>query len=70
MLAKARHLVFFSLKVLECDRFLRLVPENIEDLIAVISLYRPGPMESIPKYIRNKHNPSKVPTNTTFERYS
>ena len=29
----------------------RLMPESIEDLIAVISLYRPGPMESIPKYI-------------------
>ncbi|MGN0660327.1 MAG: DNA polymerase III subunit alpha [Oscillospiraceae bacterium] len=32
----------------------RLVPENIEDLIAVISLYRPGPMKSIPTYIENR----------------
>lgn len=38
----------------------RLVPVDIEDLIAVISLYRPGPMESIPKYIENRHNPSEV----------
>jgi len=38
----------------------RLMPETIEDLIAVISLYRPGPMESIPKYISNRHNPSKI----------
>ena len=38
----------------------RLIPENIEDLIAVISLYRPGPMESIPKYIECKHNPAKI----------
>jgi DNA polymerase-3 subunit alpha len=38
----------------------KLVPESIEDLIAVISLYRPGPMDSIPKYIRNRHNPELV----------
>lgn len=37
-----------------------LMPETIEDLIAVISLYRPGPMDSIPKYISNRHNPTKV----------
>lgn len=37
-----------------------LEPESIEDLIAVISLYRPGPMESIPTYIRNRHNPELV----------
>ncbi len=35
-------------------------PEKIEDLIAIISLYRPGPMDSIPKYIENRHNPSKI----------
>ena len=39
---------------------MQLKPENIEDLIAVISLYRPGPMESIPRYIENRHNPAKV----------
>ncbi|MBQ8732255.1 MAG: DNA polymerase III subunit alpha [Oscillospiraceae bacterium] len=37
-----------------------LKPESIEDLIAVISLYRPGPMDSIPKYIENRHHPEKV----------
>ncbi len=35
-------------------------PERIEDLIAIISLYRPGPMDSIPKYIENRHNPHKI----------
>ncbi len=35
-------------------------PEKIEDLIAIISLYRPGPMDSIPKYIQNRHNPHKI----------
>jgi len=34
-----------------------LKPVNIEDLIAVISLYRPGPMDSIDTYIHNRHNP-------------
>ncbi len=38
----------------------QLCPENIEDLIAVISLYRPGPMDSIPRYIENRHNPQKI----------
>lgn len=35
-------------------------PETIEDLIAIISLYRPGPMDSIPKYIKNRHNPEGI----------
>lgn len=35
-------------------------PENFEDIIAAISLYRPGPMESIPRYIKGKHNPDSV----------
>lgn len=38
----------------------QLKPESVEDLIAVISLYRPGPMDSIPKYIENRHNPKKI----------
>ena len=35
-------------------------PENFEDIIAAISLYRPGPMESIPRYIQGKQNPQSV----------
>ena len=38
----------------------KLKPTNIEDLIALLSLYRPGPVKSIPKYIENKHNPDKI----------
>ena len=38
----------------------QLKPESVEDLIAVISLYRPGPMDSIPTYIENRHNPTKI----------
>lgn len=37
-----------------------LKPDSIEDLIAVISLYRPGPMKNIPTFIENRHNPSKI----------
>ncbi|MBE6047730.1 MAG: DNA polymerase III subunit alpha [Clostridium sp.] len=37
-----------------------LRPDNLEDIIAGISLYRPGPMAEIPKYIECKRNPEKV----------
>ena len=37
-----------------------LKSRSLEDIIAIISLYRPGPMESIPTYIANRHNPEKV----------
>ncbi len=39
---------------------MQLKPTSLEDLIAVISLYRPGPMDSIPEYIKNKHNPENI----------
>lgn len=39
---------------------MNLKPTSFEDLIAVISLYRPGPMDSIPKYIYNRHHPGAV----------
>jgi len=37
-----------------------LVPTNFEDIIAMISLYRPGPMELIPSYIKRKHGQEKI----------
>lgn len=37
-----------------------LSPNSLEDIIAGISLYRPGPMDSIPAYVANKNNPSLV----------
>ncbi|GAA0078995.1 DNA polymerase III subunit alpha [Clostridium sp. CTA-5] len=37
-----------------------LKPDSLEDIIAGISLYRPGPMSEIPKYIDGKRNPEKV----------
>ena len=35
-----------------------LKPDRLEDLIAGVSLYRPGPMDQIPRYIKAKNNPS------------
>ena len=35
-------------------------PQTIEDITAIIALYRPGPMDSIPKFIESKNNPEKI----------
>ncbi|PIQ92154.1 MAG: DNA polymerase III subunit alpha [Parcubacteria group bacterium CG11_big_fil_rev_8_21_14_0_20_39_22] len=37
-----------------------LKPSKIQDINAMVALYRPGPMESIPQYIERKHNPILV----------
>lgn len=42
------------------DTLRRVRPNNIEDLIAIISLYRPGPMENIPVYVQGKEDPASV----------
>ena len=35
-------------------------PSSIEDITAIVALYRPGPMDSIPRFVANKLDPSKV----------
>jgi len=51
----------FQLESGGMKKFMReLKPGNLEDIIAGISLYRPGPMKAIPDYIRNKNNPDKI----------
>ncbi len=51
----------FQLESPGMKRFMsNLKPSTFEDIIAGISLYRPGPMDSIPQYIANKHNPENV----------
>jgi DNA polymerase-3 subunit alpha len=49
---------------LESDGMRRLVvqlkPERFEHIMALIALYRPGPMEEIPKYIERKNDPAKI----------
>ena len=37
-----------------------LKPQSLEDIIAGISLYRPGPMDFIPKYLEGKNNPDNI----------
>ena len=37
-----------------------LRPQSIEDITAIVALYRPGPMQSIPRYIECKHHPEKA----------
>ena len=39
---------------------MELKPNSIDDIIVMISLYRPGPMDQIPRYIHNKNNPENV----------
>ena len=39
---------------------MNLMPERIDDIIAAIALYRPGPMDSIPTFIECRHHPEKV----------
>ncbi|MEG1963450.1 MAG: DNA polymerase III subunit alpha, partial [Clostridia bacterium] len=51
----------FQLESGGMKKFMReLMPKSLEDIIAGISLYRPGPMDSIPKYIESKNNPEKI----------
>lgn len=51
----------FQLESPGMKKFMReLKPENLEDVIAGISLFRPGPMDSIPKYIQYKNNPETM----------
>lgn len=51
----------FQLNGAGMTRYLKeLKPSTIHDINAMVALYRPGPMESIPEYIKRKHNPSLV----------
>ncbi len=51
----------FQLESAGMKSFMRdLKPSSLEDIIAGISLYRPGPMEFIPKYVRGKHSSSDI----------
>ena len=61
MLAKGETIGLFQLNGSGMTRFLKeLKPSSIHDINAMVALYRPGPMESIPQYIERKHDPSKV----------
>ncbi|RGX13705.1 DNA polymerase III subunit alpha [Paraclostridium sordellii] len=61
LLASGNTLGVFQLESAGMRSFMKqLKPDNFEDIVAGISLYRPGPMDSIPNYINNKNNPEHV----------
>lgn len=61
LLSSGNTLGVFQLESSGMRSFMKqLKPSNFEDIVAGISLYRPGPMDSIPTYIENKHNPDKI----------
>ena len=61
MLAHGETMGTFQLGGSGMTRWLKeLKPTTIDDIMAMVALYRPGPMESIPEYIRRKHNPESV----------
>ena len=73
MLTDAKTFGVFQLESAGMRDALRgLKPERLEDLIAMVSLYRPGPMELIPDFINRKHGRAKIkyehPAMETFTR--
>jgi len=61
MLARGETIGVFQLSGSGMTQFLKeLRPSVIHDINAMVALYRPGPMESIPNYIQRKHNPHLV----------
>ncbi len=51
----------FQLESAGMTRYLiQLKPTRVEDLYAMVALYRPGPLEQIPLYIQNKNNPAQI----------
>ncbi|MFW5853163.1 MAG: DNA polymerase III subunit alpha [Patescibacteria group bacterium] len=61
LLARGETEGLFQLNGAGMTRWLKeLKPTNIDDINAMVALYRPGPMEFIPEYIKRKHNPQLV----------
>ena len=61
MLTRGETMGLFQLGGSGMTRYLKeLSPTSIHDINAMVALYRPGPIESIPEYIRRKHNPRLV----------
>ncbi len=61
MLSRGETMGVFQLSGSGMTRWVKeLKPNRIEDIMAMVALYRPGPMESIPEYIKRKYDPSLV----------
>ncbi|MBI4054279.1 MAG: DNA polymerase III subunit alpha, partial [Candidatus Doudnabacteria bacterium] len=61
LLAEGRTIGLFQLGGTGMTKYLKeLKPTSVRDIMAMIALFRPGPMESIPEFIRRKHNPRLI----------
>lgn len=61
MLARGETMGTFQLGGTGMTRYLvELKPERVEDLMAMVALFRPGPMANIPEYIKRKNDPSAI----------
>jgi len=61
LLAEGKTIGLFQLNGSGMTKWLKeLRPTTIHDINAMVALYRPGPMEMIPEYIKRKYNPSMV----------
>jgi DNA polymerase-3 subunit alpha len=61
MIGEGQTVGIFQLESPGMTSFMKeLKPDSMEDIIAGISLYRPGPMAEIPKYIKNKKSPESI----------
>ena len=61
LLSKGRTMGIFQLSGPAMTKYLvQLEPTKVNDLMAMVALYRPGPMGSIPDYIIRKKNPKKI----------
>lgn len=61
MLARGETMGVFQLSGSGMTRYLKeLKPSTMFDIMAMVALFRPGPMESIPEYIRRKNNPEAI----------
>lgn len=61
LLARGETMGLFQLEGSGMTRYLmELKPTNIFDIMAMVALYRPGPLSIMPEYIARKHNPQKI----------
>lgn len=61
MIGEGKTVGIFQIESGGMTQFMKdLQPSSLEDIIAGISLYRPGPMDQIPRYIRNKNNSKQI----------
>lgn len=67
LLSRGQTAGIFQLESNGMRRYIReLRPERVEDVMAMVALYRPGPMEFIPSFIKRRHGQEKI----TYPHYS